>query len=208
MANIANAAPAARAADRPRISPPSSIPSFLLGGDHRPLRKTKRPAHGLAAGPDGLPDYGVRRSAGDDPVSNVTAPMWGPSSPARSIGSTIGPYSHSLPRPHTGEGTVDFFLERRTAGLRRDHRVVTIRRVVIGRRAAIGGGRRRLRVRVLVVAVDDGRESGRGACRHTEVVVEITIAGAADAALADAAVMDDRRGLRLREGAPGGRCRQ
>ena len=54
-------------------------------------------------------------------------------------------------------------------------------------------------VLVLIVGVDDGSEPCRGRRLHSEVVEEITIAGAERAALADTAVVDDRVDGRVAE---------
>src|SRR6266487_3929298 len=55
------------------------------------------------------------------------------------------------------------------------------------------------RVPRLVVTVGDGRQTGGGADRDAEVVVQVPVAAARHPALAHAAEVDDRRGRDLRE---------
>src|SRR5207248_5942906 len=85
--------------------------------------------------------------------------------------------------------------DRRTAGLGCDRGVVA-RRAVAAAQVAPSGVRGA--GTILVVAVDDRGEAGRRARRDAEVVEQVAVAGARHAALADAAVVVDRRGGQMR----------
>src|SRR5579859_5408266 len=91
------------------------------------------------------------------------------------------------------------------AGLGGEVGVVAGRSVILGRRALASVSRAGI-AGVLVVAVGDRGHARGGAGGHTEVVVEVAVvvavARAADAALADPAVVDHRGGLDLVPGPP------
>jgi len=61
---------------------------------------------------------------------------------------------------------------------------------------------------VLVITVDNrGQAGGRAGC-HPEIIIQVAVARAGDAALADTAIVDYRGCLNLREAAAGGSCAQ
>ena len=81
--------------------------------------------------------------------------------------------------------------------------------VVTGRRVGCRGGTTRLRgvihiIGVLVITVDDRGQARDGISRYPEVVVQIPVAGTANAALADTTKVNDGSRLDLGKGAARG----
>src|SRR5437763_10967094 len=90
-----------------------------------------------------------------------------------------------------------------TARLGCDRRMVAGDGVASGWRAARGLG-----WIILVVAVHNRSQTGGGVGGNTKVVIQVTVARAGDTPFTDATVVNDRRGLRLAEGAARRRGRQ